>query len=179
MTKKTFFKTAKRTPCDQKEFLIEEKIEDIKFNVYKLNNRPRPNDPRQVLIISCFSEFGCETVGALYCIPRIMKDHPNKYKIVVGWYGREYIYRHLADEFWETKPEHMWLREYARAFHHDSKNLKRAEEALGNFGIVVPSSPMGRVAISPKCFNGRLFYNTVYKNERYEKNYFQKENIIL
>lgn len=169
MTKKTFLKTTKRTPCDQKEFLNEEKIEDIKFNIYKLNSRPRPNDPRQVLVISCFSEFGCETVAALYCIPRIMKDHPNKYKIIVGWYGREYLYRHLADEFWEVKPEHMWLREFARAFHHDSNNLKRTEEALGNFGIVVPSSYLGRIAISAKCFNCRLFYNTVYKNERYEK----------
>ena len=169
MVKKTFFKAAKRNTGNQKNFLEEEKIEDIKFNIYKLNNRPRPNDPRQVLVISCFSEFGCETVGALYCIPRIMRDHPGKYKIIVGWHGREYLYRHLADEFWEVKPEHMWLREYARAFHHESKNLKTVETALEEFGTLVPAAYQGRIAISAKCFNCRLFYNTVYQDGRYEK----------
>lgn len=168
--KKTFLKTAKRNPGDNKDFVIEKKIEDIKFNVFKLNTRVRPNDPRQVLVICCFSEFGCETVGALYCIPRILRDHPSKYKIVVGWYGREYLYRHLADEFWEIKPEHMWLREHARAFHHESENLKKIEENLEDYGIVVPSAYLGRIAISAKCFNCRLFYSTVYIDGRYEKN---------
>lgn len=168
--KKTFLKTANRNPGDQKHFVVEEKIEDIKFNIFKINNRVRPSDARQVLIICCFSEFGCETVGALYCIPRIMRDHPGKYKIIVGWYGREYIYRHLADEFWEIKPEHMWLREHARAFHHESKNLKNIEENLESFGVVVPSAYLGRIAISAKCFDCRLFYGTVYLDGRYEKN---------
>jgi hypothetical protein len=166
MTKKNFLKTAKRNPGDRKEFIVEEKLEDIKFNIYKLNNRLKPNDPRQVLMICCFSEFGCETVGALYCIPRIMKDHPNKYKIIVGWHGREYFYRHLADEFWEIKQDHMWLREFSRAFHHESKNLERIESVLKDYGTVVPSSYLGRIATHAKCFDCRLFYNTFYKNSQ-------------
>jgi hypothetical protein len=162
-------KTAKRNPGDQKDFIAEERIEDIKFDVFKLNDRPKPNDPRQVIIVSCFSEFGCETTGVIYCLPRIMRDHPGKYKIVVGWHGREYLYRHLVDEFWAVKPEHMWLREYARAFHHDSKNLHRLEKTLENFGVVVPSSYLGRIFISAKCFDCKLFYNTVFLDGRYEK----------
>jgi len=166
---KTFLKTSKRNPGDQKEFVSEEPIEDVKFNIHKLNNRNKPNDPRQVLVICCFSEFGCESVGALYCIPRIMRDHPSKYKIIVGWHGREYLYRHLADEFWEMNPEHMWLREYARAFHHESINLSKIETALEDYGVVVPSEYLGRIVTSSKCFNCKLFYNTVFKDGYYEK----------
>lgn len=170
MNKKTLIKTAKRNPGDNRDFIDEEAVEDIKFDIFKLNDRSRPNDPRQVIVICCFSEFGCETVGALYCLPRIMRDHPGKYKIVVGWHGREYLYRHLVDEFWAVKPEHMWLREYARAFHHESNNLTRVEQALEKFGTVVPSAYLGRIVISAKCFNCRLFYNTVYLDGLYEKN---------
>lgn len=167
--KKSLFKTSKRNPGDHKELLAEEKIEDIKFNVFKISGRTKPNDSRQVLVICCFSEFGCETVGALYCIPRILKDYPSKYKIVVGWSGREYLYRHLADEFWEIKPESMWLREYARAFHHESKNLELLENALSQYGTVVPSAYLGKIAISAKCFGCRLFYNTIYEDGAYDK----------
>jgi hypothetical protein len=98
-----------------------------------------------------------------------MRDHPGKYKIIVGWHGREYLYRHLADEFWEIKQEHMWLREYARAFHHESKNLETLETALEEFGTVVPAAYLGRIAISAKCFSCRLFYNTVYQHGVYDK----------
>ena len=170
MLKKSLFKSHNRNPGDNKDFLLEEKMEDIKFNIFKVSGRPRPNDQRQVLVVCCFSEFGCETMGALYCLPRLIRDHPGKYLIVVGWHGREYLYRHLVDEFWEVKPDHMWLREYARAFHHESKNLERVEEALKEYGTVVPSAYMGRIAISAKCFGCRLFYNTVYVDgTRYEK----------
>lgn len=174
MNKKTFLKTAKRNPGDQKDFIIEEKIEDIKFDIHKISDRQRPSDSRQILVISCFSEFGCETVGAMYCIPRIMRDHPSKYKIIVGWQGRKYLYQHLADEFWEIKKEHMWLREYARAFHHESKNLENLESSLSKFGIVVPSAYLGRIAISAKCLKCRLFWNTVYLDSRYENDFCPK-----
>lgn len=168
MINKKIVKTFKRNPGDKKTFLKEKK-ENLGFNIIKLNNRPKPNDTKEILVISCFSEFGCESVGALYCIPRILKDYPSKYKIIVGWYGREYLYKHLADEFWELKPEHMWLREYSRAFHHDSYNLKKLEESLSDYGILVPSSYLGRIAISAKCLDCKLFYNTVYQTSRYEK----------
>lgn len=169
MVKKSFLKSAKRNPGDSKGFVEEERMEDIKFNVFKLSDRPRPTDSSQSLVICCFSEFGCETVGTLYCIPRIIFDHPTKYRIVVGWSGREYLYRHLADEFWEIKPEHMWLREYARAFHHESRNLTNLESELSRFGTVVPSSYMGHIAISAKCLRCRLFWNTVFLTGLYDK----------
>lgn len=166
---KKILKSSKRNPGDNKP-IERENIEDIKFNVYKLNNRPKPKDPKQIMIICCFSEFGCETVGAMYCIPIIMQDFPGKYKIVVGWHGREYLYKHLVDEFWEIKSEHMWLREYARAFHHASKNLEKIEKNLKQYGIVVPSSYLGKIAISSKCLNCRLFFNTVYESgDSYDK----------
>lgn len=158
-----------RNPGDGKPSDSEEPLENIGFNVFRIGGRPRPNDPRQVLVICCFSEFGCETVGAMYCIPRILLEHPGKYVIIAGWYGREYLYRHLADEFWEMKPEHMWLRERARAFHHESKNLVNTERSLEEFGIVVPSAYLGRMAISARCNSCGLAWNTVYVDGTYER----------
>jgi len=162
-------KTHPRNPGDKSPVVKEETFEEIGFRVHKFSSRPRPTDKSRVNLICCFSEFGCETVGVLYCIPRIIRDHPSDYRIVVGWAGREYLYRHLADEFWEVEERHMWLREYARAFHHESKNLARIEESLKSHGRVVPSAYLGNIAISAKCFDCRLFYNTVYETGRYEK----------
>lgn len=163
-------KPSHRNPGDGKPSESEEPIEDVKFEIFRPSGRPRPSDPRQVLVICCFSEFGCETVGVLYCIPRIILEHPGKYVIVVGWHGREYLYRHLADEFWEMKSEHMWLRERARAFHHESSNLTRVEKSLEDFGIVVPSSYLGRLAVSARCNSCGFFWNTVYADGRYDRN---------
>ena len=137
-------------PGDQTRTEVE-KIEDISFNVHKFTNRPKPKDPRRTLIISCFSEFGCETVGALYCVPRILREYAGHYSIVMGWYGRQYLYRHLVDEFWEAKEEHQWLREYCRAFHHDSKNLKRLEQEVSAHGRVMASQQVGKFAVAHRC----------------------------
>jgi hypothetical protein len=166
--KKFFLKSSQRNPGDGKPSNSEESIEDIKFNIFKFSSKPRPNDPRRVMIICCFSEFGCETVSAMYCIPRMISEHPGRYVIVVGWYGREYFYRHLADEFWEIKPEHMWLRERARAFHHESSNLSRIEKSLEDFGVVVPSGYLGKLAISARCNSCGLFWNIFYADGRYD-----------
>jgi hypothetical protein len=141
----------KRTAGDKAAAGQEESLEDIQFNVYKLNNRPKPKDRRQILIVGCFSEFGCETVGVTYCLPAIFQRYPGKYKIVMGWYGREYFYRHLVDEFWEIKEEHQHLREHCRAFHHDSVNLKRIEKAATEHGMVMPSDHLGRIALGVRC----------------------------
>jgi len=86
----------------------EELVDKFEFNVFKFNNRPKPTNSRKVMIISCFSEFGCETIGCMYCLPRLMKRYPGFYYIAMGWYGRSYLYKHLVDEFWELKEEHMW-----------------------------------------------------------------------
>ena len=127
-----------------------ERLEDIQFNIHKFNNRQRPT-PKQTVIISCFSEFGCETLGALYTLPRIMQTFQGCYTIVMGWYGREYLYRHLVDEFWELKEEHQWLREYCRAFHHDSKNLKKVEQKVKEYGIVLDSGVVGMYTVGHVC----------------------------
>ncbi|CAE7860224.1 unnamed protein product [Symbiodinium microadriaticum] len=77
----------------------------------------------------------------------------------MGWYGREYLYRHLVDEFWEIKEEYMWLREYTRAFHHNSYNLERLEEEATKIGNVVPSSALGKYAIGNFCRTCGKFWN--------------------
>lgn len=143
---------------DKKIIKAEEPVEEISFNVFKNNNRPKPEDNRRVLIISCISEFGCEIVGCMYCLPRIMQQYPGHYKVAVGWYGREYLYRHLVDEFWEIKEEHMWLRDYSRAFHHDSKNLKRLEASLSDHGKAITSQDVGRVAVGNRCKSCNSFW---------------------
>jgi predicted RNA-binding Zn-ribbon protein involved in translation (DUF1610 family) len=129
----------------------EEQIVDIQFNVHKFSSKPKPDNIKQVLIISCFSEFGCETLGILYCIPRIIEENKDKYIIVVGWYGRSYFYRHLADEFWEVKEEYQWLRDKSLAFHHNSKNLKKIEKVLAKYGQVMASGDLGKLAVGNRC----------------------------
>lgn len=137
----------------------EQKLAQVEFNVYKLNHRPKPKKRDRIKIVSCFSEFGCETVGTLYCIPRLLKRFPGQYIIAMGWYGREYLYRHLVDEFWEIHPEHMWLRDYTRAFHHTSKNLKKIEEAATAYGDVIPSSMLGKYAVANFCRTCGMFWH--------------------
>lgn len=145
-------------PGDREAIEEEEQMEDISFNVFKLNNRPKPEDPKQILFICSLGEFGCEMLATMYCVPQILQAYPGYYKIVVGWYGREYFYRHLVDEFWEIKEEFMSLREYARAFHHDSKNLKRLEKGLEKYGKVAAASSIGRIAVGNKCNDCKLFW---------------------
>ena len=99
--------------------LVDEKLLDnVDFKIHKLTSNSKPKDKNKVLLICCFSEFGCETVGVMYTIPQIILQNSDKYIIVVGWQGRKYFYQHLVDEFWEINDEHMWLREFSRAFHH-------------------------------------------------------------
>jgi len=136
----------------------EQRLEKVKFSVHKFNNRPKPGRDK-TLIISCFSEFGCEVVGCMYCIPRMLKRFPGRYIIGMGWYGRAYLYRHLCDEFWEINEENMWLRDYCYAFHHMSDNLKRIEKGAAHKGAVVPSSMLGRFAIGNYCRTCGKFWN--------------------
>lgn len=144
----------------------EKNIENIGFNIFQYGLKQKPEDKKDILLICCFSEFGCEITGALYAFNAIKNKYPNKYYIVVGWYGREYIYRHLVDEFWEIKPEHMWLREYARAFHNDSRNLKTLEISLKEYGNVLGSADMGKIIITSSCNNCGGLIGTVTKVEK-------------
>ena len=127
------------------------RLDKVEFTVHKFNNRPKPKKTDRIKIVSCFSEFGCETLGCMYCIPRLLRRFPGQYIIAMGWYGRAYLYKHLVDEFWEVNEEYMWLRDYTRAFHHKSVNLKQIEEAATAHGEVVPSAALGKYAVSNFC----------------------------
>jgi hypothetical protein len=131
--------------------LSELSLDKVTFHVHKFNNRIKPSKKERVVIVSCFSEFGCETLGCMYCIPRLLKNFPGRYVIAMGWHGREYLYRHLVDEFWEIDEQYMWLRDYTRAFHHVSDNLKRLEEAATLHGDVIQSVVLGKYAVSNMC----------------------------
>jgi hypothetical protein len=152
-------------PGDRTEISKEEKIVDVKFNIHKFNSRIKPNN-KDIVIICCFSEFGCESVGAMYCLPKLIKHFVGKYIIIAGWYGREYLYKHLADEYWEMKEEFQWLREYARAFHHESRNLKAVEKNLAKFGNCIPSSYVGMVAIGNNCNSCTAHWGDVNYHEK-------------
>lgn len=149
------------------EKMEEEELDSVEFFVHKLNSRRKPQKKDRIIILGCFSEFGCETMGCMYCIPKIAKRYPGRYIIAMGWYGRKYLYQHLVDEFWEIKEEHMWLRDYARAFHHKSENLKKVEMAVSKYGIVFPSSVMGRFAVGNFCRTcGKYWHQWHLKNEQ-------------
>lgn len=122
-----------------------EPVEDITFNLHKFTDQTRP-DPKDVVIFPMFSEFGSEMVGVLYCIPQLIREkYPGKYVIIMGWYGRPYLYKHLADEFWEVQPQHQWMRTHCLAFHHNSSNLKRTERRAKKHGYVVGMDELGAV----------------------------------
>ena len=140
-------------------------IKDVSFKKYKFNNRIKPENKKDIKIFSCFSEFGCETLGVLYCMPHILKNTPGKYTIAVGWYGREYLYRHLVDEFWEISKENQWLREYCKAFHHDSKNLKNVENMLLESGSVITARSMGQLSVGNRCYECGSFWGDTNKVE--------------
>lgn len=143
-------KSAVYNPGDNTKVSEEVKLSDINFNIFRFTNRPKP-DPSKVVIISAFSEFGCESLIPLYCIPNLLQNkYKGYYSIVIGWYGREYLYKHLVDEYWELKEEFQFLREYCRAFHHTSKNLKYLEKKLKSQGVVVDGNSLGQIMCYPQ-----------------------------
>ncbi|MCK9458341.1 MAG: hypothetical protein M0R80_01705 [Proteobacteria bacterium] len=129
----------------------EETMEDISFNVHKFNARPKPKDIRKILIISTLFEFGCETLSVLYSIPKVLQNYGGLYVIVLGWYGRSYLYRHLADEFWELKEEHQWLRDYSNAFSNSSKNIALLHKEVAKLGNFCPPEHLAACAIVNSC----------------------------
>ena len=124
----------------------------VKFNKFKFNNRPKPSDKERIVIICCFSEFGCETIGLSYAIPQLMKKYPGRYFIGVGWYGREFLYRNLLDEFWEIDEKLMHLKDFAKAFHFHSDELSAIELNLRKeCGTLVNSNLIGNFFIANLC----------------------------
>jgi len=144
---KKLFKFKNFKSKNEKENLID----NVEFSIHKFNNRPKPKNKKRILIIGCFSEFGCEIIGSMYCIPRLLQKNPGDYIIAVGWYGRSYLYKHLVDEFWELKEEYQYLRDKAVAFGFMGKNLYKLEKKLNNFGKVFPTSHMGNIAVANYC----------------------------
>lgn len=143
-------------------------IPDVQFNIYKFNTKLR-EEPKKTLILCCFSEFGCESIGAMYCIPRIIKENPSAYIIAVGWYGRSYLYQHLVDEFWELKEEYQFLRDKARAFHNASRNIAKIERSLSQYGFVVTSDKLGHLAVGNYCKKCRAVWPYYEIRERCPK----------
>lgn len=134
-----------RTPTE-----VEPHAGEIRFEIHKFSKRLKP-DPRNTIIIPCFSEFGTEVLGTLYCLPILLqRRYIGKYSIALGWQGRAFLYKNLVDEFWEIGEEHQWLREYCRAFHHCSKNLQKVETDFMKMGKVINAMEIGEPAVYPK-----------------------------
>lgn len=131
---------------------------DVKFKVFKYSNRKRPDNPNKRLIVSVFSEFGVESIAISYCLPFLFNAQPDYYRIAASWYGREYLYRHLVDEFWELDESLQWLREYNRAFFHDSKTLGKIESALMGQGVFVPAPVLGNMCVGYFCANCKSYW---------------------
>jgi len=135
---KTLLPAKQFNPGDKTAVEREEPLTNIRFLVHKFTPRLRPDNPDNVVILPHFAEFGSELVESIYTLPMAMNGpHKGKYSIVLGWYGRAYLYKHLVDEFWEINEESQYLREYCRAFHHASKNLKKVEKDAERYGKVV------------------------------------------
>lgn len=149
--KMKLLKTHIRNPGDGKIIEKEEKIEEIKLRKFKFNKRVMPSDKKRILFITCFSEFGCESLALMYCIPKIIQKYPGCYVVCVGWYGREYLYRHLVDEFWEIEEQFQGMREYSLAFQNTSKNIKKLEDLLEEHGIVYKGFSMGTICLGNTC----------------------------
>lgn len=143
------FKSKSR--ADLPDRSTEPRVPSVKFTVHKFNGRPHPKDRKRVVIASCFSEFGCEMIGCLYCLPKVTRRYPGRYIIAMGWHGRAYLYRHLVDEFWEIDEEFMGLRDFCYAFHHNSRTLKLIEESASIHGTVLPSVLVGTFSVTNFC----------------------------
>jgi hypothetical protein len=139
----------------------EEKVlSDIKFDKFKFTSRQPPSDKKDILFISCFGEFGCESMALMYCIPRIVQD-TNYYTICVGWHGREYLYRHLVDEFWGVKEEYQWMREYSNGLKNSSKNIVNLEKSLSNHGRLCNHYHFSAICFQNKCKScGNVWYKS-------------------
>jgi hypothetical protein len=127
---------------------VEKMLGSMNFKIIKCNNRPKPGR-RNCVIFSLMGEFGSNTIAGIACISFLMRDrYAGKYSTVLTWPGTSYLYKHLVDEIIEIFPEHGYLKEYTRAFHHNSKNLKRLEVLLDYHGTVIGANELGKIALT-------------------------------
>jgi hypothetical protein len=152
-------------PGDRSRIEFEPAAKNVNFTVHKFSDKPRPA-PEDTVVVSCFSEFGCEMLGPMYCLPAVREEFPGKYLVAAGWYGREYLYRHAADEFWELGEEHQYLRDACRAFHFESKNLERIEKHLSQYGTLFSAARMGNLAVGHKCWSCRSEWKSLENPDR-------------
>ena len=137
----------------KKQITSKDTIDSVVFKTINFNNRKIPTDKKRIVLICCFSEFGCETIGSLYCIPRVLKAFPGRYFIVAGWYGRDYLYKHLVDCFWEIDEKYMYLRQHCKAFHHTSYDLSKIEMHLkSKAGLCIDSCLLGNYVVANICY---------------------------
>lgn len=145
-----------RDACSGSVIEAERILDTITFDKFKFNHRSPPGDKNKIILITCFSEFGVESVALMYSIPQVIQIFRHKfgsdcYFICVGWHGRDYLYRHLVDEYWAVKEEYQWLREYSMAFRSTSKNIARLEKSLKSYGTLYEGQNMGAFYISNLC----------------------------
>ncbi len=155
--------------CKSQKIESEVNIDKYRFKVFKFTPRLKPTNKDRILILGCFSEFGCETIGVMYCIPRILRRYPGRYIIGMGWYGREYMYRHLLDEFWEIDEEFMYLRETVNAFRYLSKELEEIEIQAKEYGQIRPTNYLARYAIGNMCNACGFYWCSSTPSERCSK----------
>lgn len=154
-----FFASCCRTSGNGK-LIKEDLLNEVKFYRHKFNNRPIPQDKKKILIITCFTEFGCESLGLMYCIPKAIAHNPGAYVICAGWWGRSYLYKHLADEFWEVEESAMFMRDYANAFINTSRNVRKIEKLLANYGSVFHGEKMGHFCVANRCNICKKIWNS-------------------
>jgi hypothetical protein len=160
-----FTKNRKRNFGDGKPIDREENLEELNFKIFKMNDKQKPQDPYRIIYICCFFEFGCESLALMYMLPKIIRNNPNCYFIAIGWFGREYLYRHLVDEYWELDEKFQFLRDYSNAFANSSKNLTAFYKKISNNHTVYSSAYMSKEILTSTCLNCNCQWVAANPNE--------------
>ena len=133
--------------------------EHVKFKVHKFTKRIKP-ESKKIILITSFGEMGCETLIPLYCMPRLIRNNPNCYFIVLGFFGRSYLYQHLADEFWELDDTYSWMRTYSYAFVNLSKVYQKILDSIKIEGNVISGDILGHIMVGTTCNDCGHYYGS-------------------
>lgn len=134
--------------------------EELRFTIHKFTKRLRPLDKKKIIVITSFGEMGCETLIPLYCMPRLIRTNPNCYFIVLGFFGRSYLYKHLADEFWELNSDFSWIRTYSYAFVNLSKVYEKIIDKIKDVGNVISGDILGHIMVGCTCKDCGFYYGS-------------------
>lgn len=144
---------------DGKLFVIEKDINSISFS-RKIYNK---NKNKKILFFNCLVEFGCESLLPHYVLPDLVSNNKHFHLVFIGWQGREYFYKKFADEYWEVKPEYMYLRDYVKAFTTTSKTILNIEKSLKQYGTVFSSKFFGNFFLQAECVDCKNKFGTTKK----------------